>query len=148
MGADVRVAGRVTIRVDGVVVASGDNLVVTSGLTTLASALVGTAISASGWYLELGTGTTAVEAGNVALATPNTASWRLATVATATTATAAIEAVYPASAGNGTWTELGLFSGATSTAGSGTLFARLLVPWTKTSSQVATVAWSVTLTTS
>ena len=148
MNSAIGVRGDVTIRIDGEVVAEGRNLVVTAGLNQLASALIGAdTFGASTWYLELGTGTTAVNAGDTALVTPNTATWRAASVAEVSSATATLEAFYPTTLANGSWTELGLFTGATSTAGSGTLFARILASWSKTSSQTATVSWTVTLST-
>ena len=144
----IGVRGDVTIRVDDAIVAEGRNLVVTAGLNQLASALIGAdTFSASTWYLELGTGTTAVNAGDTALVTPDTATWRVATVAEVSSATATLESFYPTSVANGSWTELGLFTGANGTAGSGTLFARILTSWSKTSSQTATVSWTVTLST-
>ena len=144
----VGVRGDVTIRIDDAIVAEGRNLVVTAGLNQLASALIGAdTFSASTWYLELGTGTTAVNASDTALVTPDTATWRVATVAEVSSATTTLETFYPTSVANGSWTELGLFTGATATAGSGTLFARILTSWSKTSSQTATVSWTVTLST-
>ena len=144
----IGVRGYVTVRVDDVVVAEGPNLVVTAGLNQLASALIGAdTFSASTWYLELGTGTTAVNASDTALVTPATATWRVATVAEVSSATTTLETFYPTSVANGSWTELALFTGATATAGSGTLFARILTSWSKTSSQTATVSWTVTLST-
>lgn len=144
----IGVRGHVTIRIDDVIVAEGRNLVVTAGLNQLASALIAAdTFSASAWYLELGTGITAVNASDTALVTPDTTTWRLATSANVSSATASIETFYPTSVANGTWTELALFTGANATAGSGTLFARLLTTWTKTSSQTATIGWTVTLST-
>ena len=144
----VGVRGDVTIRIDDAIVAEGRNLVVTAGLNQLASALIGAdTFSASTWYLELGTGTTAVNASDTALVTPDTATWRVATVAEVSSATTTLETFYPTSVANGSWTELALFTGATATAGSGTLFARILTSWSKTSSQTATVSWTVTLST-
>lgn len=144
----IGVRGDVTIRIDDVVVAEGRNLVVTAGLNQLASALIGAdTFSASTWYLELGTGTASVNASDTALATPDTGTWRVATVTEVSSATCTIETFYPTSVANGSWTELGLFTGATATAGSGTLFARILTSWSKTSSQTATVSWTVTLST-
>ena len=144
----IGVRGYVTVRVDDVVVAEGPNLVVTAGLNQLASALIGAdTFSASTWYLELGTGSTAVNASDTALVTPDTATWRVATVAEVSSATTTLETFYPTSVANGSWTELALFTGATATAGSGTLFARILTSWSKTSSQTATVSWTVTLST-
>ena len=144
----IGVRGDVTIRVDDAIVAEGRNLVVTAGLNQLASALIGAdTFSASTWYLELGTGTTAVNASDTALVTPDTATWRVATVAEVSSATTTLETFYPTSVANGSWTELALFTGATATAGSGTLFARILTSWSKTSSQTATVSWTVTLST-
>lgn len=144
----IGVRGDVTIRIDDVIVAEGRNLVVTAGLNQLASALIGAdTFSASTWYLELGTGTASVNASDTALATPDTGTWRVATVTEVSSATCTIETFYPTSVANGSWTELGLFTGATATAGSGTLFARILTSWSKTSSQTATVSWTVTLST-
>ena len=144
----IGVRGDVTIRIDDAIVAEGRNLVVTAGLNQLASALIGAdTFSASTWYLELGTGSTAVNASDTALVTPDTATWRVATVAEVSSATTTLETFYPTSVANGSWTELALFTGATATAGSGTLFARILTSWSKTSSQTATVSWTVTLST-
>ena len=144
----VGVRGDVTIRIDDAIVAEGRNLVVTAGLNQLASALIGAdTFSASTWYLELGTGSTAVNASDTALVTPDTATWRVATVAEVSSATTTLETFYPTSVANGSWTELGLFTGATATAGSGTLFARILTSWSKTSSQTAPESWTVTLST-
>ena len=144
----IGVRGDVTIRIDDAIVADGRNLVLTAGLNQLASALIGAdTFSASAWYLELGTGSTAVNASDTALVTPDMATWRVATVAEVSSATTTLEAFYPTSVANGSWTELGLFTGATATAGSGTLFARILTSWSKTSSQTATVSWTVTLST-
>ena len=141
----IGVRGHVVIRVDDAVVAEGDNLVVTNGLNEIAKALIATdGFTASGWYIELGTGTTAVNTADTALVTPDVATWRLATVTEAVGATVTLETFYPTSAGNGSWEELGLWFGATATAGSGTMFARLLSSWSKTSSQTATVSWTVT----
>ena len=144
----IGVRGHVTIRIDDAIVAEGRNLVVTAGLNQLASALIASdSFGATTWYIELGTGTTVVNAGDVALVTPDTATWRVATSASVSSATATIETFYPTSVANGSWTELALFSGGNATPGSGTMFARLLTSWTKTSSQTATVSWTVTLST-
>jgi hypothetical protein len=137
--------GYVVVRVDGVVVATGPNLIVTAGLAELAKAVVATdGFGATSWYIELGTGTTAVSASDTNLVTPSTATWRQASVVEAVGATATIETFYPTTIGNGTWTELGVWFGANSSVASGTMFARTLSSWTKTSSQVATVSWTVT----
>ena len=83
----VAVRGHVVVRIDGEVVASGNNLIVTTGLTELAKAVVATdGFSASSWYIELGTGTTAVNAADTALVTPSTSTWRVASVAEAVSA--------------------------------------------------------------
>lgn len=121
------------------------NLVVTTGLTHIASVVAGTATGA--WYIELGTGTTAPTSGDTALGTPSAGSWRSVTAQTASSSSATFGAVYPAASSNGTWTEVGLFGGATATAGSGSLVARIVTTVTKTSSQVLTVSWSLTFTT-
>ena len=76
----IGVRGHVTIRIDDAIVAEGRNLVVTAGLNQLASALIASdSFGATTWYIELGTGTTVVNAGDVALVTPATATWRVAT---------------------------------------------------------------------
>lgn len=140
----VRARGRVEVCV-GDDVAQADNLVVSGGLTRIAQVLAGTASNTTtSWYIELGTGTTAVSASQTTLATPSTATWLQVTAVSASGSTTLLEAVYNAASANGTWTELGLFANATATAGSGTMVARVLLPWTKTSSQYATVTWSVT----
>ncbi len=142
--AGVRARGRVRVRV-GESEVEADNLVVTGGLTRIAQVLAGTASNTTtSWYIELGTGTTAVSAAQTTLATPSTSTWQQVTAVSASGATTLLESVYNAASANGTWTELGLFANATGTAGSGTMVARVLLPWVKTSSQYATVTWSVT----
>lgn len=139
----VTVRGVVTVTCGGRV-RHARNLVVTTGLLRLVQALAGTA-SAGSWYVVLGTGSAAPALGDGALGTASSGTWRAVSAASASGATATLETVFPAAAAVGTWTELGLYGGATSTALSGVLVARVLVPWTKTSSQAATVAWSLTL---
>lgn len=142
------VRGVVTIRLDDGTTYRGENLVLTTGLQKIVQALIGAAtFGATDWYVELGTGTTSVTSADTALATPATATWRVVTSAAGSSATVTLETVYPAASANGTWAELGLWSGGTATPGSGTMFARLLTAWTKTSAQVATVSWTVTFST-
>jgi len=142
----VSITGMVAIAI-GDSVARAQNLVVTGGLQRMASLLAGSVSNTTvGWYVELGTGTTAVSSENTALATPQTSTWKQVGAVTSSSATTTLETVYNAASAIGTWTELGLFAGATATPGSGTMVARVLVPWTKSSSQYATVTWSITFT--
>ena len=143
----VRVRGEVTVTLHDIVTGEtvrhvNRNLVVSGGLNILAQ-LVGSTVSGA-WYVELGTGTTAASSAQTALMTPDTGTWRAITAQSASSSSATLGTIYPAASANSTWQEIGLFAGATSTAGSGTMVARVLSTFTKTSSQVATVSWTLT----
>lgn len=120
------------------------NLVVNTGLAWIAT-VVANADTGS-WYIELGTGTTAASAGQTALVTPDASTWRLVSGLSASSSSATLATIYPAASANGTWAEVALFGGSTSTAGSGSMVARALSTITKTSSQVLTVNWTLTFT--
>lgn len=120
------------------------NLVPTVGLNLIRDLLRG-ASTATLNYIALGTGTTAPAAANTALQTEV-----FRDVFTQTTvADGKIAIKYylgSASANGNTLAEAGLFAGATATAGSGTLFARVtFTPDAKTSAQAWTFTWEVTI---
>ena len=119
-----------------------DNLITTEGLNTVASSMTGTSLTP--WYVMVGTGTTAPTLADTTLATASTATWKPVTGVSSLGTTVYFGLVYGSASANGTWTEIGLWRSGTATANTGYMVARALVPWTKTSAQVATVNWTWT----
>lgn len=119
------------------------NLVTNGGRNVMARLLAGTSSDIPN-YFELGTGTTTPAAADVALTTPDAATWKAIGAASVISSVYAMfEATYGTGEANGTWQELGMWAGSTAVAGSGTLFSHVLSEWTKTSSQTATVSWRI-----
>ncbi len=119
------------------------NLIVDVGRGAIASALTGSATSYPN-YLGFGTGTTAVASGQTALVTPVNASWKAIGAKTLYSAyIASFDTTYGTSEANGSYTEIGIFAGASASYFSGTLFARALASITKTSTQSLTVNWRI-----
>ena len=124
----------------------GHNLVPTVGLNSLAARISGTdnpATKGTVTYCAVGTDSTAAAAGNTTL---NTESFRkLVSVRNSTGATAKFRTFFNTSEANVTIREIGLFGDDATVAGdSGTLFARLIVNKTKTSSETLTLDWDFT----
>jgi hypothetical protein len=119
-----------------------DNLVVNTGLAALASIIWNPTADSQIRYVEIGTGTNAPAAGNTTLQT----SYLRKTIASANSsaAIATITGYFIASEGNTTIREAGLFIGGTASAGTGTLFSRVALNVTKTSSQTLTIEWTIT----
>lgn len=124
----------------------GKNLVVDAGLASLAQRLIGVDIPANKkgviTYCALGTGGTAVTAGDVKLETEIFR--KLISDPDYLGTTAIFRTFYNTSEANGTLLELGLFGDdATVTADSGTMFCRLIINKEKTVSETLTVDWEV-----
>jgi len=119
------------------------NLIVNAGRASITNGLIGSTTAYPN-YLELGTGTTAAAATDTALGTPVMSTWKgIAAKTLYSTYIASFDTTYVTSEANGTYSEIGIFAGATATANSGTLFARALVAITKTSSMTLTVNWRI-----
>lgn len=119
------------------------NLVLNAGRASITNGLIGSTTAYPN-YLELGTGTTAVAVTQTALVTPTTSTWKaIASKTLYSTYIASFDTTYVTSEANGTFSEIGIFAGATATAGTGTLFARALVAITKSSSMTLTVNWRI-----
>lgn len=119
------------------------NLILTNGLAEIVASIVGQTNHVPN-YFALGTGTTAPAVGQTSLIVGDNLTWRaIAAKSLYTTTIASYETVYTTTQANGTWAEIGMYSGATATAFSGLLFARALINVTKTSSQTLTVSWRV-----
>lgn len=122
-----------------------DNVVCTVGKTALLH-LLGTdgAATAGIQYLAVGTGGGTPAASDVALSSE--LARQATTQVTVSGSTLTCQIFFTASQANGTWTEIGAFgNGATSTAGSGTLFGHAALGYTKTSSLETIVSYSFTL---
>ena len=124
----------------------GHNLVPSVGLASLAARLSGTdnpATKGTVTYCAVGTNSTAAAAGNTALGTETFR--KLVSVRNSSGATARFRTFFNTSEANVTIREIGLFGDdATVAADSGTLFARLIVNKTKTSSETLTLDWDFT----
>ena len=119
------------------------NLIVNAGRAAITNGLIGSTTAYPN-YLELGTGTTAVAVTQTALVTPSTATWKgIAAKTLYSTYIASFDTTYVTSEANGTFSEIGIFAGATATANSGNLFARALIAITKTTSMTLTVNWRI-----
>lgn len=124
----------------------GKNMAVDDGLESLASRLSGTddpTTKGTILYCGLGTDSTAVTANDTDLGTETVR--KLITTRSSTGKTAKFKTFFNTSEGNVTIREIGLFGDdATAVADSGTLFCRLIVNKTKTSSETLTLEWDVT----
>jgi len=119
------------------------NLIVNAGRAAITNGLIGSTTAYPN-YLELGTGMTAVAVTQTALVTPSTATWKAIAAKTLySTYIASFDTTYVTSQANGTFSEIGIFAGATATANTGSLFARALIAITKTSSMTLTVNWRI-----
>jgi len=122
------------------------NLVTTAGRTQILNfAGAATAPAAFAQFYAVGTGTiAAVAAGDTALATEL---FRLAPAShTVVGTTVTITTNFSTSQANGTLTEAGIFgNGATSTAGSGTLYTHILYSYVKSSSNAVVNDYTLSL---
>lgn len=123
-----------------------DNMVVTAGKNAIADALRGTTANNKGiiTYCAVGTGTTAPALADTTLQTE--IARKLVSVRTVDGKTAVFQTFFTTSEGNGTLREAGLFGDdASGTANSGTLFCRVAISRTKSSSDTLTITWNVTI---
>lgn len=127
----------------------GHNLAVDTGLYAIAERLSGVEANNSGTitYCALGTGTNAPAAGNTTL---QTELFRKAvSVRSSSDNIARFRSFFSTDEANDTLKEVGLFGeDATASADSGTLFCRLSIDKTKTSSETLTLDWQITITSS
>jgi hypothetical protein len=120
------------------------NLFVTTGKSSVADCLRGSSNKGVITYCALGTGTNAPASGDVALQTELFR--KLISTRSVTNNTALFETFYTTSEGNGTLREAGLFGdAATGSSATGTLFCRVNITRTKTSSDTLTIRWYVTV---
>jgi hypothetical protein len=124
----------------------GHNLAVNTGLNSIAARLAGTDIPANKKgtinYCGVGTGTDAPAAGDTELQTELFR--KQVSVRSSTLNVARFRTFFSTSEANDTLKEVGLFGDdATATADSGTLFCRIAVNKTKTSSETLTLDWEV-----
>lgn len=150
MGYDsVKLTGRLTISLNGKIVREVDNKVVTVGKEWIASRMQGGADSVM-THMEIGTGTTAVAAGDTALETPAVAARVALTTSggTAATNTITFDAVFPADVPDVTApatapiTEAGLFNNSVG----GTMAARtVFAAINKGETDIMSVTWVITI---
>lgn len=122
------------------------NLIPTAGRTAIANWLTNSSPTPASMrlnYTALGTGATAPANGDVQL---QTETYRKA-IASATNSNniAYCTAFYTAPETSGTFTEAGIFMNATGVANSGTLFSRVAISITKTTSQSLTIDYTITI---
>ena len=128
----------------------GHNLVVNTGLYSVASRLSGTDIPANKkgtiTYCSVGTGTTAPASGDTSLETETER--KQVSVRSSLLGVAKFRTFFNTEEANGTLKECGLFGDdASAVADSGTLFCRLAINKTKTTSETLTLDWEVTIST-
>lgn len=122
------------------------NLITTAGKVSLAAALQGETANNQGiiTYCAVGTNTTAPALGDTDLGTELFR--KLVSVRSSTSNAALFQTYFTTSEGNGTLREAGLFGDdASSTPGSGTLFAHVAINRTKTSNDTLTINWTITI---
>jgi len=122
------------------------NLITTAGKTSMAAALQGATTNNQGiiTYCAVGTDGTAPAAGNTDLGTELYR--KLISVRSNTANAALFQTYFTTGEANGLLLEAGLFGDdATSTLGSGTLFAHVAISRTKTSNDTLTINWTVTI---
>jgi hypothetical protein len=108
-------------------------------LLDLAAGLAPVGIS----HIAVGDGTAVVSLGDLQLG--NELARKAVTAISRDTGTALAEVFFDKTEANFTWTEIGLFTGGTDTANSGTLIARALVNESKDNKRTATIAWEIGL---
>jgi hypothetical protein len=135
-----KVTGQVTIQKNGEVVRDIPNTIVTAGKNDIASLITGAGSVMT--YMAVGTGTTAVAAGDTTLETESDRNALSTSGGTASTNTVEFVAVWNAGDGTGSLTEAGLFSASSG----GTMLARTVFSAVnKGASDVLTITWTITV---
>lgn len=135
-----KVTGQVTIQKNGKVVRDIPNTIVTAGKNDIASLITGAGSVMT--YMAVGTGTTAVAAGDTTLETESDRNALSTSGGTASTNTVEFVAVWNAGDGTGSLTEAGLFSASSG----GTMLARTVFSAVnKGASDVLTITWTITV---
>jgi hypothetical protein len=135
-----KVTGAVVIRKNGEIVKEIPNTIVTTGKNDIASLITGAGAAMT--HMGVGTGTTAVAAGNTALETQVDRNALVTSGGVASTNTVEFESVWNAGDGTGALTEAGLFSASTG----GTMLARTVFSVVnKSASDILTITWTVTV---
>lgn len=135
-----KVTGAVKIAKNGEVVREIPNTIVTAGKNELAALITGAGDVFA--YMAVGTGTTAVAAGDTTLETELDRNATTVSGGTATNNTIEYETVWNAGDGTGAITEAGIFNAASS----GDMLARTTFSAVnKTSSDILTITWTVTI---
>ena len=135
-----KVTGQVTIQKNGEVVRDIPNTIVTAGNNNIAALISGAGSVMT--YMAVGTGTTAVAAGDTTLETESDRNALSTSGGTASTNTVEFVAVWNAGDGTGSLTEAGLFSASSG----GTMLARTVFSAVhKGASDVLTITWTITV---
>jgi len=135
-----KVTGAVTIRKNGEVIREIPNTIVTVGKNGIAALIAGGSVVMT--HMGVGTGSTAVAAGDTTLGTEVDRNALTTSGGTASTNTVEYEAVWNAGDGTGSLTEAGLFSASSS----GTMLARTVFSVVnKSASDILTITWTVTV---
>ncbi len=135
-----KVTGQVTIQKNGEVVRDIPNTIVTAGKNDIASLITGAGSVMT--HMAVGTGTTAVAAGDTTLQTETDRNALSVSGGAPSTNTVTFVAVWNAGDGTGSLTEAGLFSASSS----GTMLARTVFSAVnKGSGDVLTITWTITV---
>jgi len=135
-----KVTGAVKITKNGEVVREIPNTIVTAGKNELASLITGNGTVFG--YMAVGTGTTAVVAGDTTLETELDRNAMTVSGGTATNNTIEFETVWNSGDGTGAITEAGIFNASSS----GDMLARTTFSAVnKSSSDILTITWTVTI---
>jgi len=135
-----KVTGAVVIRKNGEIVKEIPNTIVTAGKNDIASLITGSGAAMT--HMGVGTGNTAVAAGDTALETQADRNALVTSGGVASDNTIEFESVWNAGDGTGALTEAGLFSASTG----GTMLARTVFSVVnKSASDILTITWTVTV---
>jgi len=120
---------------------AGDNLVVNAGLNQIVALLIATNTN-SITYCGVGSNSTAVTAADTDLNTAIGSRLAITNRYAGTTGVGHFDTFYSSSSNNGTWLETGLFDASSS----GNMICRKIISsFVKSSTNTATVAWTLTL---
>ena len=135
-----KVTGQVTIQKNGEVVRDIPNTIVTAGKVNIAALITDAGVKMT--HMAVGTGSTAVAAGDTTLETENDRNALSVSGGAPSSNTIVYTAVWAAGDGTAAITEAGLFSASSS----GTMLARTVFSAVnKGASDVLTITWTVTI---